>query len=198
MTLLFLTLIFFLTMDPIGNVSPFLTMVQNIDPKRYKFIILREMSIALVVMLAFYLLGEFIFDIFHMDDTTLRLTSAVILFLTAIKILFPTSDGLRANITAEEPYIIPLAIPLTAGPSLLATILLFSNYKSAQPFMVPAIFIAWIFAVIVLLCSRFLKKYLTDNGLMACERLMGMILIMMAIQRFLEGIKGFIECNLNC
>lgn len=198
MSLLYLTLILFLTMDPVGNVSPFLTMVQDIDPKRHKIIVLREMLIALVFMVAFYLLGDFIFNLFHMDDPTLRFTSGVILFLTAIKILFPAADGLRANIVPGEPYVVPLAIPLIAGPSLLATILLFTNQASSQPIMLQAIFIAWAMALVVLLFADKLRKYLTENGLMAAERLMGMILVMMAIQRFLEGIKSFIDCKLNC
>ncbi len=198
MSLLSLSLILFLIMDPFGNISSYLYMVEGIPPKRKAWIVIREMLIALAFMLVFYFLGEKLFEILDIDDTTVRFTSAVILFLTAIKILFPTTDSLRANLPKGEPYVVPLAVPLIAGPSLLATIMLFAHLEHSRPYMLEAIFISWFFATLVLLLAPFLKRLLTDNGLMAFERLMGMILVMMAIQRFLEGIKRFIECHLNC
>ncbi|MFQ5729373.1 MAG: MarC family protein [Waddliaceae bacterium] len=191
MSLLSISLVLFLIMDPIGNVSSFLSMVKEIEPKRQKLILLREMLIALTMMVIFNYLGEVIFWLFDITDTTVRLSSGVILFLVALQILFPTLNGIRNNIPPEEPFITPLAVPLIAGPSLLATIMLYAHMEDSQQVMIWAILIAWFASVVVLLSSRLLYRILGTNGLMACEKLMGMILIFLAVQRFLDGVKQF-------
>jgi multiple antibiotic resistance protein len=195
MTLFSIVLILFLIMDPVGNVGSYLQMVNDLPLKRRKWIVLREMLIALAFMILFNYIGEFIFDLLGLSETTLRLSSGFILFLVAIKILFPTHDSLRLNLPKEEPFIIPLAIPLIAGPSLLATIMLFARLEPSQLIMVGAIFIAWLAAVAVLLLAEPLQKILGKNGLVACERLMGMVLVLLAVQRFLEGIILFYQSN---
>ncbi len=195
MTLLNLAIILFLIMDPIGNISSFLNTMRDIPAKRRQVIIMREMLIALGAMIAFNYLGEFIFNVLKVSETALRLASGAILFLVAIKILFPSSDSLRANLPADEPFVTPLAIPLIAGPSLLATIMLFAHLEPSLLSMLGAILLAWTAAAAILLSGARLHKLLGVNGLMACERLMAMVLIMLAIQRFLEGVQMFAK---NC
>lgn len=192
MTLFTLATILFLIMDPIGNISSSLALMHDLPAKRRRFVIIREMLIALAIMLFFCFVGEYIFNVLEVSETTLRLASGAILFLVAIKILFPSIDSLRANLPAGEPFITPLAVPLVAGPSLLATIMLFAHLIPSQLTMLGAIFSAWIAALIILLSGSRLQRVVGTNGLMACERLMGMILIMLAIQRFLEGLKQFV------
>jgi len=187
-----LIVILFLIMDPIGNIAAFLDMVDDLPPKRVTWVVFREMLIALGFMLLFNFLGEYIFQILQLDHPTVEMASAVILFLTAIKILFPASNSLRANWPKGEPFVIPLAVPLIAGPSLLATIMMLAHLESSQPAMLIAILIAWVACVFVLLFARQLKKYLGSNGLMAGERLTGMLLVMLAVQRGMEGIQEFI------
>lgn len=191
MTLLNLIVILFLIMDPVGNISSFLSLLKGLDPKKQSWIVFREMLIALAAMIIFYYLGEFIFAILNVSETTVRLTSGLILFLVAIKILFPSIDSLRANLPEGEPFVTPLAIPLIAGPSLLATIMLFARLEPNYT-MLLAILISWAAAVTVLLLGPFLKRILGMNGLNACERLMGMVLVLLAIQRFLEGVQQFV------
>lgn len=191
MSLISITLVLFLIMDPVGNISSYLNLVKELPSKRKKWIVFREMLIALTFMILFNYIGEFIFSLLELSETTVRLSSGVILFLAAVKILFPAQDSLRANLPHGEPFIIPLAVPLIAGPSLLATIMLYAHLEPSQPLMLTAILLAWIFAAIVLLLSETLQKILGNNGLMACERLMGMVLVLLAIQRFLEGIILF-------
>lgn len=184
--------ILFLIMDPVGSIAAFLQMVDKLPPQKVRWIVLREMLIALAFMLAFNFLGEFIFLILKLDKQTVELSSAVILFLTAIKILFPSTSSWRANLPNGEPFIIPLAVPLIAGPSLLATIMLLTHLESSQPAMLFAILIAWSAAVIVLLFAPQLQRALGQNGLVAGERLMGMLLVLLAVQRCMEGIQEFI------
>jgi len=192
MSLLSISLVLFLIMDPIGNISPYIAMTRKLSPNRHKIVIIREMLIALIVMIIFNYLGETIFNVLEISETAVKLSSGVILFLFAVRILFPTLRSPRANLPEEEPFIIPLAIPLIAGPSLLATIMLFAHMESSQEIMLAAIFIAWLAAVVVLFFAPQLQRLLSDNGLMALERLMGMVLVLLAIQRFMEGVQQFI------
>lgn len=193
MSLFNLTVILFLIMDPIGNISSFLNLLKDFPKHIRRKIIVREMLIALAAMITFNILGEYIFNVLQISETALKLTSGVILFLVAIKILFPSTDSLRANLPPGEPFITPLAIPLIAGPSLLATIMLFAHLEPSQPLMLAAIFIAWTLAFAVLLAGKSLQRIIGTNGLMACERLMGMVLVMLAIQRFADGLQQFVR-----
>lgn len=179
-------------MDPIGNIASFLRMVEGIDPKKQKLILLREMLIALLAMIVFNYIGEGIYSLLQISDPAVKLSSGVILFIISVQILFPNSTGLRENLPKEEPFIIPLAIPLIAGPSLLATIMLYAHMEQSLFVMLASILCAWMAALIVMLASKPLYKALGENGLMACEKLMGMVLVLIAIQRFLDGIRQYV------
>lgn len=191
MSLFSVALILFLIMDPIGNMSYYLSLVKDIPTKRQNWIICREMLIALFVMLAFNFLGEVFFDFLSLTETTVRISSGIILFLIAIKILFTAPDNPRANLPPGEPFIFPFAIPLIAGPALLATIMLFAHLEPYQGVMIGAILIAWFLSGIILFFSNSIKRILGENGLIALERLIGMVLVLIATQRFLEGLLLF-------
>lgn len=191
MSLFSITLVLFLIMDPVGNIFSYQSLVKELTPKRQKRIILREMLIALAVMLFFNYLGDFIFDYLHLSETALRLSSGVILFLIAIKILFTASDSLRSNLPRGEPFIFPVAVPLIAGPGLMATLMLYSHLEPNNLTMLIAILIAWGLSVIILFFSDKIESFLGNNGLMASERLIGMVLVLISIQRFFEGILLF-------
>lgn len=190
-------LVLLLIMDPLGNLSSYLTLVDDIDKTKKKWVVIREMLIALLVMLSFNFLGEYIFSVFDLSETTVRLSSGLILFLLAIKILFTAPDNPRANLPKGEPFIFPLAVPLIAGPALLATIMLFAHLQKSELVMIEAIILAWLVSVIILFFGETVKKYLKTNGLMACERLVGMVLVLIAVQRFLEGILLFVNSHPN-
>lgn len=191
MSLFSVTLVLFLIMDPIGNISSYHSLVKELNPQRQKWIVVREMLIALAVMIGFNYLGEYIFTILDISETTVRLSSGMILFLIAIKILFTAPDSLRANLPRGEPFIFPLAIPLVAGPALMATIMLYAHLEPYQSVMLLAILLAWLASILTLFFSDTIKHILGQNGLMACERLIGMVLVLIAVQRFLEGILLF-------
>lgn len=179
-------------MDPFGNVSSYLKLVEKLPRKRQFLILGREMLIALGFMLLFNFIGEYLFDVLHISETAIRLASGLILFLAALKILFPSIDSPRANLPEGEPFIIPLAVPLIAGPALLATIMLYTTLEPSQPLVLSAIFLSWIAASIVMFSSSVLYRILGTNGLIACEKLMGMVLILLAIERFSTGVQLFI------
>lgn len=186
-----MALILFLIMDPIGNISPYLSLVGHLNGRDQHRIVLREMGCALLVMLAFNYLGVYLFDFLGFSEITVRVSSGVILFLIAIKILFPSSDSLRAYLPPGEPKVFPIAVPLIAGPGLMATLLLYGSIDAYQSFMLPSILAAWFAAVLILYFSATIRRTLGSNGLMAAERLIGMILVLIAVQRFLEGVLLF-------
>jgi multiple antibiotic resistance protein len=192
MDFLSITILLYLIMDPIGNIGSFLKLINQVPPERQRWVTIREMLIALLAMLLFFAFGEFLMYILEISQPTLRVGSGVILFLIAIKILFTSKTSLRANLPNEEPFIVPLAIPLIAGPAILASIMLFANMNTNPYEMAAAIVTAWGAAVATLFMAKPLLKAFGRNGLLACERLMGMILVMLSVQRLLEGIKQFI------
>lgn len=191
-SLLSLTVLLFIIMDPIGNIVSYLNLMEEVDPRRRQWVMLREMGIVLITMLAASLLGEYIFALLNISPTTVCLASGAILFLIAIKILFPATDSLRAHLPKGEPFIIPLAIPLLAGPSLLATVMMYSDMINGPWLMIAAIVLACLAAVAVFLMAPWLHRVLGANGLMALEKLTGMILVLLAVQRFTEGLQHFI------
>lgn len=191
MTLFTLSFLLFLIMDPFGNVSSYLKLVEKLPRKKQLLVAGREMLIALGFMLLFNFIGEFLFDVLHISETAIRLASGLILFLVALKILFPSIDSPRSNLPEGEPFITPLAVPFIAGPALLATIMLYTHLEPSQPMMLSAIFLSWIAASAVLFSSSFLYRILGTNGLIACEKLMGMVLVLLAIERFASGVQLF-------
>lgn len=182
-----------LIMDPIGNVNSFLKMIDGMPRRRQYWVIFREMLIALGLMLLFNFIGEWICYVLCLSETAITLSAGMILFLTALKIIYPSETSPRAKLPSGEPFIVPLAVPLIAGPSLLATIMLFAQLEQSQAVMLGAIFIAWAIACTLLIFSHGIKQGLKSNGLLACEKLMAMILIILAIQRFMDGVTLFLK-----
>ena len=118
MTLISAALLLFLVMDPLGNIPLYLTALKNVEPKRRTKVIFRELMIALLVMVIFLFSGQAFLSALHISEPALTITGGVILFLIALKMIFPQpNDG---NVQEEEPFIVPLAIPYVAGPSALA------------------------------------------------------------------------------
>jgi multiple antibiotic resistance protein len=180
----------FLLMDSIGNIPLFLAILKDIPRKRQTQIILRELVIALVVMVLFNYLGDFLLNALQVTQYSVLISGGIILFLIALKMIFPVKSESEAATTGEkEPFIVPLAIPLVAGPAVLAAIILYSRQESGT---IIAIIAAWIVTTLILLSSTFLNKILGRRGILACERLMGLILTMVAIQMFLEGLAQFL------
>ncbi len=193
MSLFTITLVLFLIMDPFGNIAPINKMMRAVDPKRQNWVIFREMLIALGFILFFALLGEVLFNFLEVNDITVSISAGMILFLASVQILFPSLNSLRLRVPEEEPYITPLAIPLIAGPALLATTMLYSKLQHNNLVMLGAVLISWTLALIVTISSRRIHRLIGNNGVLGIEKLIGMVLVLLATQRFIDGIKLFID-----
>ena len=184
---------FILVMDPLGNVPLFLASLKNTAPERRQWVILRECLIALVVMVSFLFAGRGLLNLLHVDDAALKAAGGVILLLISIRMVFPTPErNLTEPVTHDEPFIVPLAVPYMAGPSLLAVIVVFvSQSPESLPWYLGGLVASWAISTVVLYFSGFLQRVVGERTLVAVERLMGMILVLLAVQMMFEGTKAF-------
>ncbi len=180
----------FLLMDAIGNIPIYISVLRNISPHRHIKIIARELIIALVFILVFALLGDYLLFFLGISRASLLISGGVILLIIALKMIFPNAETEGTSVQKEEPFIVPLAVPLVAGPAVLAAVILYAGQLS-RSILVASIVIAWSISAAILLASSFLKTILGNRGLIACERLMGLILVWIAIQMFLDGASNF-------
>jgi MarC family membrane protein len=180
----------FLVMDPLGNVPFFLTALKHVEPSRQRRVIVRELLIALVVLVLFLFVGRFILLLLDISEPALTLAGGVILLLIALRMVFPTAEKSLHEDVDGEPFIVPLAIPYVAGPSALATeLLLMSREPERWPEWLFAVFLAWLGTSVIIFWASGLGRFFGRKGLIAMERLMGMVLITVAIQMLLKGIK---------
>ncbi|MDF2549036.1 MAG: MarC-family protein [Chlamydiales bacterium] len=190
MTFLSLAMVFLLIIDPIGNLQAFDQLMQRVPSTERTRLFLREMLIGLLTILAFNFTGRTLVESLGISDVTICLASGIILFLMAVNILYPKARCILPT-TEGIPFIVPIAIPMVARPALLATVMLFSGLEAPVLKITLAILLAWAIAATLFWFSAPIARRLGSNGLSALERLMGMLLIMLAIQRFLEGILMF-------
>jgi multiple antibiotic resistance protein len=191
MTIFSAALLLFLVMDPLGNIPMYLTALKNVPKERRTKVIIRELLIALLIMVIFLFLGQHFLSALQISQPALTATGGVVLFLIAIKMIFPSESADVAN--EEEPFIVPLAIPYIAGPSTIASLILIMNSEPQRWLeWLGALLGAWFVCGLILLCATPLAKVLRNRGLIAIERLMGMILVALAIQMLMNGISQFI------
>jgi len=191
-------LIFFI-LDPFGNIPLLLSLLKNIDKKRHFSIIVREVIIGLIILIIFLFFGESILNIFHLQTASITIAGGIIFFIISIKMIFPTENGnIFASAKDDEPLIVPIAMPMIAGPAALATILVLAktnNQHISKLFI--SVILAWFISSLIMLFSTKLYNILKDRGLTALERLMGMLLLIMSVQMFVDGIRALIGtfCN---
>ena len=190
------TTLFFLIMDPLGNMAIFMSALKNVPDEQKTKVLLRELLIALLILLVFMVCGENMLNLLHLEQGAVGISGGIILFLVALKMIFPPAKNAQGNnepSIEDEPFIVPMATPLIAGPSILATMILMGNqYPDEKLSLAVALFAAWLVSAAILVCSGKIMKLIGMRGVLALERLMGMILIMISVQMLLDGIKDYI------
>jgi multiple antibiotic resistance protein len=182
----------FLLMDSIGNIPLYLSFLKGIAPKRQRTLIVRELVIALAIIILFSFLGEGLMQFLDIQPHTIQIAGGIILFLLCLKMIFPVHHDPDADLPhRSEPFIVPLAVPLVAGPAVLAAVIIYAKQEQSRWVMTGAILLAWLASLIILLASSYLKTLLGWRGILALERLMGLILILIAVQMFLSGLGAF-------
>ena len=200
MTIYSATIILLLVMNPLGNLPIFLATLKHVDPKRHKYIIVRETCIAALVLMFFMFFGQYLLQGFQISTQALGIAGGIILFLIALRMIFPQEEKeINEKSTTKfkkEPFFVPLAVPLTVGPAAMTTVMLFVTAQPDKKF-------AWLIAIVcasvicgsILLSSSYVSKLLGERGLIAIERLMGMILTAMAVQMFLSGLTTYFQIH---
>lgn len=179
-------------MDSIGNVPIFIAILKELKPSRQRYVIIRELILALFVIVLFYFIGDPLLGFLGITQQAILISGGIILFIIALKLIFPPPKSNHWQ-QDKEPFLVPLAVPLVAGPATLATVMLYSRQELGDLLVLTAIFIAWLASTIVLFFSTYLKKALGDKGLHACERVMGLILVMIAVQMFINGLQPLLQ-----
>lgn len=187
-------ILFFFVISPLGIVPAMLAALKTVDPSRHRKIIVRECLIALGILLTFMFFGQGLLNMLSISIPAMTAAGGVMLMLIALRLIFPTQEkNMRVEIE-DEPFVVPIAIPYIAGPSILATeLLMIAQEPERWPVWLGAILIAWVATLIILILGSDLRKLLGDRGLMAMERLMGMILVLIATQMLLTGLVATLK-----
>lgn len=185
-------LLLFLVIDPLGNTPAFLALLRGFTPARQRAILARELAIALGVLVLFLFAGQYILEALQISEPSLTIAGGLVLFLIAVKMIFPGPSSTFGEHPGGEPFIFPLAIPLIAGPSSMATVMLIMSREPQRwPEWLVALVCAWGAAGAILFFSANISKMVGQKGLLAMEKLMGMVLIAIATQLTLSGIAIF-------
>jgi MarC family membrane protein len=183
-----------LVVDPFGNVPLVNAMLAEVSPSRRRLVIARECAIAFAILTAFMVGGHKFLQVMHLSETSLSIAGGVILFMIAIRMVFGHPEGAFGLQPRGEPLIVPLAIPLIAGPSALATVMLMATREPAKMGMwALALTITMVLAASILLAGEKLQRWLGERAMQAVERLMGLILTAIAVEMLLTGIRAFVE-----
>jgi len=181
-----------LVLDPLGSLPIFIPIMRSVPRERRQRVALREVGIAFCVLLAFMFLGESFLGVMHLSERSLEVAGGVILLMVAIRMIFSHEGGVYGTPEGKEPLIFPLAVPLLAGPSAMATVLLLASRQPTQ-------MLTWVGALacamlvsgaVLMLCDR-IRRWLGDSVVSALEKLMGLVLTAIAVEMVLAGLKRY-------
>ncbi len=187
------TVLLLLITDPFGNIPIFVNALRGLAPERRMRVILREVLIAFLLLLAFMFVGDGFLRLMNLSDLSLQIAGAVVMFLIALRMVFPSAQVEAAPLLAGEPLIVPLAIPALAGPSALATVMLLVSQAPARRLeWIAALCVTMAVCAVVLVLSEKIQRIAGDRVMMAFERLMGLILVAISVEMLLRGIRLFV------
>jgi MarC family membrane protein len=187
------TILLILITDPVGNIPIFANALKHVAPERRIRVIMREILIAFVLLLTFMFVGERFLRVMNLSELALQIGGGVILFLIALRMVFPPHEIADPEQT-EEPLIVPLAVPAIAGPSALATVLLLVSQQPDKRWeWIGALCFTMAVSAVVLVSADRIQRVIGNRPVVAVERLMGLVLVSVAIEMLLRGIKTFVQ-----
>jgi len=184
------TILLLLITDPLGNIPIFVNTLRAVPPERRALVIVREVLIAFGLLLAFMFVGQSFLKAMSLSDVSLQIGGAVVLFLIALRMIFPPPPQ-DSPVPLTEPLIVPLAIPALAGPSAMATVLLLvSQAPDRRLEWVAALTVTMLVCAVVLLLAERLQRVVGLRVVSAFERLMGLILVSISVEMLIRGLKS--------
>ena len=196
MTITAAALLLFFILDPLGNIPVFLGLLKDVPAARQRRILMRELLIALGVLMLFLWGGQYALELMHLRQESVSIAGGIVLFLIGLRMIFPSPEGVMGDVPGGEPFIVPLAIPMIAGPSGMAAVMLLGSQEPDRmgDWML-ALTLAWGATAIILFCATWLKKLLGMRMLTALERLMGMVIVAISVQMLLDGITRYLRAG---
>jgi len=196
MTIASAALLLFLILDPLGNIPVFLSLLRTLPPQRQRAVLAREMLIALGVLMLFLWGGRYALELMHLRQESVSIAGGIVLFLIGLRMIFPPPEGLMGELPEGEPFIVPMAIPLIAGPSGMAAVMLMGSQEpDRMGAWSLALMIAWVATAAILFSSTYLYKWLGSRVLTAIERLMGMVIVAISVQMLLDGLAAYLRLS---
>ncbi len=187
------TILLLLITDPLGNIPIFVNTLRAVPPERRARVIMREVLIAFGLLLAFMFVGQSFLKALSLSDVSLQIGGAVVLFLIALRMIFPPPPQ-DTPVPVAEPLIVPLAIPALAGPSAMATVLLLvSQAPERRLEWVAALTVTMLVCAVVLLLAERLQRVVGLRVVSAFERLMGLILVSISVEMLIRGLKSLAQ-----
>ena len=194
MTIASAALLLFLILDPLGNIPVFLGLLKPLPEARRRIVLARELLIALVVLMLFLWGGKYALEVMHLRQESVSIAGGIVLFLIGLRMIFPPPEGLMGELPDGEPFIVPMAIPLVAGPSGMAAVMLMGSQEpDRMGAWSLALLIAWAATAAILFSATYLYKWLGGRVLTAIERLMGMVIVAISVQMFLDGLSAYLR-----
>ncbi len=187
------TILLLLITDPLGNIPIFVNTLRAVPPERRARVIVREVLIAFGLLLSFMFVGQSFLKAMSLSDVSLQIGGAVVLFLIALRMIFPPPPQ-DSPVPVAEPLIVPLAIPALAGPSAMATVLLLvSQAPERRLEWVAALSVTMAVCAVVLLLAERLQRVVGLRVVSAFERLMGLILVSISVEMLIRGLKSLAQ-----
>ena len=182
-----------LVLDPFGSLPIFISVMRNVAPERRARVALRESALAFGVLVVFMLAGQAFLTLMRLSERSLEVAGGVILLIIAIRMIFALGGGVyAADGKAREPFIFPLAVPLLAGPSAMATVLLLASRQPERLLdWVGALTVAMLVSALVLLGADRIRRWIGSSMVSAIEKLMGLVLTAIAVEMILAGLKRY-------
>jgi MarC family membrane protein len=196
MTIASAALLLFLILDPLGNIPVFLGLLRKLPPARQRRVLVRELLIALGVLMLFLWGGQYALELMHLRQDSVSIAGGIVLFLIGLRMIFPTADGVMGEVPDGEPFIVPMAIPMIAGPSGMASVMLLGSQEPTRmaDWML-ALTLAWLATAVILFSATYLQKWLGNRVLTALERLMGMVIVAISVQMLLDAITAYLRAG---
>lgn len=186
-----ITLTLFFVIDALGNIPTYLSLLKPFDQKKRQIIAIRELVIALGIMVIFHYLGQILLTLLELSHTSVQISGGIILFLISVRLIFSHEEE-KTKWKEQELLVVPIATPIIAGPSVLSVIMIFAQDEPSDWIVLSAIFVAWFFSSLLFYFAKPVHNLLKEKGLSACQRLMGLIVALIAVQLFLEGVKAIV------
>jgi small neutral amino acid transporter SnatA (MarC family) len=186
------TVLLLFVLDPFGNVPLVLSALAKVPAERRRFIILRECVAAFAILAAFMFGGRAFLDLLQLSEFSLGIAGGIILFIIALRMVFHGPEGVFGEVPGGEPFLVPIAVPAIAGPSAAAVVMLMASRDPDHlGAWLGALTIAMVATLAVLMAAPAIQRVLGQRGVVAVERLMGLVLTAIAVEMLLKGVRTF-------